>query len=93
MAESTGGGMQQRMTQQIPAAVGVPVQVLILAGVAVVAVLVGTISVGAAFALLVLGLLALVIVDYLMFQQEQPSSDREASSSYASRGDEQQEQS
>lgn len=89
MAESSGGSAQRQL-QQIPAAVGVPVQVLILAGVALIAILVGTVSVGAAFALLVLGLLALVIVDYLMFQQEQPSSDNQASSSFVSRGQQEQ---
>jgi hypothetical protein len=89
MAESTGG-TAQRLTQQIPSAVGVPVQALILAGVAVLAVLVGTVSSGAAFAILVLGLLALVIVDYLMFQQEQPSSDDQAVASFVSRGEQEQ---
>lgn len=90
MAETSGGGgSTQRQLQQIPAAVGVPTQVLILAGAAIIAVLVGTVSVPAGFALFVLGLLALVIIDHLMFQREQPSSDSGASSSFVKRGQEQ----
>lgn len=92
MAETSGAGRSmQAQLQQLPGAVGVPIQVLILAGAAFVAVLVGTVSVGAGFALFVLGLLALVIVDYMMFQQEQPTSN-EAVASFVRRGQEQDKQ-
>lgn len=63
----------QGLARQIPTSVGVPTQVLIFAGAAVLAVLVGTVSVAAGFALFVLGLLTLVIVDQMVSRQNEPS--------------------
>lgn len=56
--------------QSLPASVGMPLQVLVLAGVAVVAIIIGTVSVAGAFALFVLGLLATVIIDMLVSDQQ-----------------------
>ena len=59
----------QGVKQQLPSSVGVPLQVLVLAGVAVVALVIGAFSVAAGFALFVLGLLALVILDFMVTEQ------------------------
>lgn len=63
----------QGLARQLPASVGVPTPILIFAGAAVVAVLVGTVSVPAGFALFVLGLLALVIFNQMLSGQDSPS--------------------
>jgi uncharacterized membrane protein len=73
----------QGIKQQLPSSVGVPLQVLVLAVVAVIALVVGAFSVAAGFALFVLGLLALVILDFRVTEQEGPSSsDAPASGPY-----------
>jgi hypothetical protein len=61
----------QRLASQLPATVGVPFQALVLGGVAILALIVGAFSVGAGFALLVLGLLAALILDFMMWQQHE----------------------
>lgn len=60
----------RRLPQQVDLSVGLPLVVIVFAGVAVLALLVGMFSPAGGFALLVLGLLATVIIDTMMFQQQ-----------------------
>jgi ABC-type transport system involved in cytochrome bd biosynthesis fused ATPase/permease subunit len=60
----------QRLPQQVDLSVGLPLVVIVFAGVAVLALLVGLFSPAGGFAFLVLGLLATVIIDTMMFQQQ-----------------------